>query len=57
MKRTLTLKTERLVALTDTELHDVVGAEASLACLTENVVCYNVRTLRYCLTGNYSIPC
>ena len=58
MKRTLRLKTERLVALTNEELTDVVGAEpVSLPCITINVVCRKVRTLEYCLTGNYSAPC
>lgn len=58
MKRTLTLKTERLVDLTAEELTDVVGGDVvTPLCITANVVCQNVRTLEYCLTGNYSIPC
>jgi len=64
MKRTLTLKTERLVELTTEELHEVAGAEATLVLcvattLLSHLTCGATRpvTLCSCLTGDYSIAC
>ena len=60
MKRTLTLKTERLADLTNDELREVAGADATQLCSNAEL-CYPPRFVKSlcdgCMTGNYSIVC
>jgi hypothetical protein len=59
MKRTLTLKAERLVELTAEELHDVAGAQNTPLCVTTATSCADPRrpfmTLCGCLTSYCSV--
>lgn len=61
MKRTLSLKTERLVELTSAELVDVAGAQNTPLCVTEHTICRPsdvvVSVCRCLETSNCSHPC